>query len=183
MSLALGVMLISTRGGNVDLTAVLFGNVLGLDDAALTLIGGVATVTLLALAVLLRPLVVDTLDPGFLRTAMRGGGIVPFLFVGLVVLNLVAGFAALGTLLSVGLMILPAAAARFWARDLTPMLWAAPCLAFLACFAGLLLSYHLDGPSGPAIILAAGALYVGSMLFAPQGVVTLALKRARHLEA
>jgi zinc/manganese transport system permease protein len=183
ISLALGVLLISTRGSNVDLTAVLFGNVLGLDDRAIYTIGIVATVTLAGLAVILRPLVVDTLDPGFLRAVAGSGGLVHIAFVTLVVLNLVAGFTALGTLLAVGLMILPAAAARFWALDLTAMLVLAPGLSLAACTSGLLLSFHADLPSGPAIILCAGSLYVFSMLVGPQGAVSPALRRSRHLEA
>lgn len=183
ISLALGVVLISTRGSNVDLTSVLFGNVLGLDDRAIVTIGVVATVTLFGLAVILRPLVVDTLDPGFLRTVAGSGGIVHLALVALVVLNLVAGFTALGTLLAVGLMILPAAASRFWARDLTPMLILAPLIALAACVSGLLISFYADLPSGPAIILCAGALYVISMLAGPQGAVAPALRRSRHLEA
>jgi len=49
LSLALGVTIVSLRGSNVDLLHVLFGTVLALDDAALLLIAGIATVTLLAL--------------------------------------------------------------------------------------------------------------------------------------
>lgn len=183
ISLAFGVLLISTRGSNVDLTAVLFGTVLGLDDRALYTIGSVATVTLLALAVMVRPLVVDSLDPGFLRHVAGGGGTVHIALVFLVVLNLVAGFTALGTLLSVGLMILPAAAARFWVRDITPMLALAPALALIASIGGLLLSFHADLPSGPAVILCAGAIYLVSMLAGPQGALAPSIRRARHLEA
>ena len=114
ISLALGVLIVSLRGSSVDLMHVLFGTVLALNDEALTLIALIAGVTLLTLAVFWRALVAECLDPLFLRSVSRLGTPVHFIFLGLVVLNLVGGFQALGTLLSVGLMMLPAAAARFW---------------------------------------------------------------------
>ncbi|TIM93734.1 MAG: metal ABC transporter permease, partial [Mesorhizobium sp.] len=114
ISLAIGVLMVSIRGSSVDLMHVLFGTVLALNDEALTLIGGIVAVTLVSLAIFWRALVAECLDPLFLRSVSRLGSPVHFIFLGLVVLNLVGGFQALGTLLSVGLMMLPAAAARFW---------------------------------------------------------------------
>ena len=78
-------------------------------------------VTLVSLAIFWRALVAECLDPLFLRSVSRLGSPVHFIFLGLVVLNLVGGFQALGTLLSVGLMMLPAAAARFWTVRVEPM--------------------------------------------------------------
>ena len=74
-------------------------------------------------------------------------------------MNLVAGFQALGTLMAVGLMMLPAAAARFWVRELWTLSAASSALAFASGFLGLLLSYHLDLPSGPSIVLVAGLAF------------------------
>jgi zinc/manganese transport system permease protein len=119
ISLALGVTIVSLRGSAIDLFHVLFGNVLALDDDVLVLLAGVTTLTLLLLAALYRPLVMECVDPGFLRSVSRSGGWVHLAFLALVVLNLVAGFHALGTLLAVGMMMLPAAAARFWTADIT----------------------------------------------------------------
>lgn len=160
ISLALGVMMVSLRGSSVDLMHVLFGSVLALNAEALTLIAGVATVTLLALFFLWRALVAECLDPLFLRAVSRLGYPVHLLFLALVVINLVAGYQALGTLLSVGLMILPAVTARFWARRVITLCLLAIAIGMISCFGGLLLSYHLSLPSGPAIILTCGALYL-----------------------
>jgi zinc/manganese transport system permease protein len=82
--------------------------------------------------------------------------------------NLVAGFQALGTLMAVGLMMLPATSARFWARSLSGQLLVAVGLALMASVSGLLLSFHADWPSGPAIVLVAGGLYLTSLLIGPQ---------------
>jgi zinc/manganese transport system permease protein len=181
ISLALGVLLVSTHGSNIDLLHLLFGSILAVDDPALILIGGIATVSLLSLAVIWRPLVVECFDPGFLRTVGGRGGLVHTLFLALVVLNLVAGFQALGTLMAVGLMMLPAAAARFWVRELWALGAASSALALASAFLGLLLSYHLDLPSGPAIVLVAGIGYFASVLMGPRDSLRARYLRRGHL--
>ena len=183
LSLALGVTIVSLKGTNVDLLHVLFGTVLALDDNTLLLIGSIASVTLVAVAIIYRPLVMECVDPGFLRSVSHAGAPVHLVFMTLVVLNLVAGFHALGTLLAVGLMMLPAAVGRFWARDITAMILIAVATAALSGLVGLLISFHAGVPSGPAIILVAGALYVVSVLFGRVGGVLRQLFPGRHLEA
>ncbi|HEX5778908.1 MAG TPA: metal ABC transporter permease [Xanthobacteraceae bacterium] len=183
VSLALGVLIVSMRGSNIDLLHVLFGSVLALDNATLILLAAFATVTLLVLAVVWRPLVLECVDPGFLRSVSRAGAPVHIAFMALVVLNLVGGFHALGTLLAVGIMMLPAIAARFWATDLTRMIAIAVAVAFASGYGGLLLSYHLGAPSGPAIILVAGVLYAASLALGPVGGLRRRFAPGRHLEA
>ena len=165
IALAAGVMIVSTRGTPVDLMHVLFGSILAVDDDSLLLVASVSSVTLLALAVLYRPLVVECFDPGFLRTVGRLGPAMHYGFLVLVVLNLVAGFQALGTLMAVGLMMLPATAARFWAQEVWSLATVAALMAITSGACGLLLSYHLNLPSGPAIVMFAGLLYLASLLF------------------
>ncbi|MBN9052284.1 MAG: metal ABC transporter permease [Rhizobiales bacterium] len=179
ISLAAGVLIVSVRGSNVDLMHILFGTVLALNDQALTLIAAVAIVSTLAMLVFWRGLVAECLDPLFLRSVSRIGTPVHFVFLVVVVLNLVGGFQALGTLLSVGLMMIPAASARFWAARVGPMCAIAIVIGALACVAGLLISYHASLPSGPAIILSAGAVYVVSALLSPRGILNSHLRRSR----
>lgn len=183
ISLALGVTLVSLKGSNVDLLHVLFGSVLALDDSAMILLAAMASVTLLVLALIYRPLVLECVDPSFLKSVSRAGGPTHLAFLALVVMTLVGGFNALGTLLSVGIMMLPAIAARFWAVELTAMIVAATLIGLASSVAGLIASYHLGLPSGPTIILAAGALYLVSLVFGPNGGLFLRLLPRRHLEA
>lgn len=171
LSLAAGVMLVSLRGSSVDLMHVLFGTVLALNDQALVLIATVCATTLVALALLWRGLIAECLDPLFLRSVSGLGTPVHLAFMVLVVFNLVGGFQALGTLLAVGLMILPAATARFWVGRVVPMCLLAVAIGAVASVAGLLASYHAALPSGPGIILAAGAAYLVSALVAPRGLI------------
>jgi zinc/manganese transport system permease protein len=183
ISLALGVLIVSTHGSNVDLLHVLFGTILAIDDPALLLVAGIATVTLVAIALAYRPLVLECFDPGFLRSVGVRGGAVHALFLTLVVLNLVAGFQALGTLMAVGLMMLPAAASRFWAREVWSLAAVSMLIACLSGYAGLLFSYHLNLPSGPAIILTAGIAYAGSVLFGRHDSIRSRYWVRRHLAA
>jgi zinc/manganese transport system permease protein len=183
VSLAVGVTIVSLRGSNVDLLHFLFGSVLALDDQTLLLIAGIATVSLLVLSLIWRPLVLDCVDPGFLRSVSRSGGPVHTLFLALVVLNLVGGFHALGTLLAVGIMMLPAIASRFWTRDITAMIGISIGLATMSGYVGLLLSFHVSVPAGPAIILVAGVIYVASVIAGPVGGLGRQLFPGRHLEA
>ena len=176
-ALALGVTLIAHHGTRLDVLHILFGSALGVDTAGLYLVAGVSSLSLLALAGGYRGLVLESFDPQFLRALQRGSWCWQQGFLMLVVLNLVAGFQTLGTLMAVGLMMVPAVSARLWHDTLPAQLLNASAQAMVAGVAGLLLSYHLDTPSGPTIIGCAGALYAASLLVAPG--FTLQLSKLR----
>jgi zinc/manganese transport system permease protein len=183
VSLALGVLIISIKGSSIDLLHVLFGTVLALDDPALILIAAIATLSVVTLAIIYRPLVVECFDPQFLRSVSRASSPTHLVFLGLVVLNLIGGFQALGTLMAVGIMLLPAISARFWAQDVSSQILVAVILGFGASLIGLLASYYVNVPSGPAIILTSGVGYVLSLLLGQKGGALWQLLPHRHLEA
>ncbi len=163
VALSLGVVLVAVRGSNVDIMRVLFGTVLAIDQRALVQIAAASSIILLAIAILYRPLAVDAFDPAFLRTV---GARAPYraAFQALVVLALVASFQAFGTLLAVGPMLLPAAASRCWGLGVVASMVLAAVFGFTASSVGLLVSYHSNLPSGPAIVLAAGLLFGFSLV-------------------
>jgi zinc/manganese transport system permease protein len=179
VALAFGVALVSTTRG-VDLAALLFGDVLAVNDAALLLMAGSATVSLFGLAVIWRPLVVESFDPGFLRALGGHGGLWHLAFMALVVACVVGGLTALGTLMSVGLMMLPAVAARHFAAELSGQVAASVGLALIASVAGLLLSYWGNVPAGPAIVLSAGALWALGLLAGPRASLRARLWRPHY---
>ena len=180
-ALALGVLLVSLRGSSVELMHLLFGSILAVDDASLLLVASTTTITLVAMAAIYRPLVVECFNPGFLAALGERGGLYHYAFLGLAVLNMVAAFQALGTLMALGLVLLPAIAASFWARDVDRMMLVSAPIALLSAWIGLLVSYHGGLPSGPSIVLSASAFYVGSLLFGSHDSVRRKLARAPHL--
>ena len=181
LSLSIGILLVSQSGSNVDLIHILFGSVLAVDDAALLLLACVSSFTLFVLALIYRPLLLESLDPVYLRAVGVRGWVWHMIFLMLVVLNLVACFHALGTLMAVGLMMLPAITARLWAERIDVLLALSVVIAFLAGLGGLLLSYHFELPSGPAIILLVGLIYLLSLLLAPLGGAFPRYVRARNI--
>lgn len=182
IALALGVLLISLHGNTIDLVHLLFGSVLAIDKASLQLMASVTSVTLVLFALFYRPILTEAFDPIFMRSVNRFGSLYHLLFLVLVVINLIAGFQALGTLMAVGLMMLPAAAARFWARHFLSLSLTACGIGICSGFIGLLISYYENVPSGPAIILTAGCVYIASLLFGRYGSVRARYYPAKHLE-
>ena len=183
ISLALGVLIISVKGSQIDLLHVLFGSALALNNEALYLLGGICSITLITLAIVFRPLVLECMDRLFLQSVSKLSPIAHFSFLVLVVLNLVGGFNAIGTLMSVGMMILPSAAARYWVKGLDMLLLLSCIFAMLSCYIGLLMSYHAGWPTGPAIILTLGSLYIISFSFGINGSLLTHLSKPKHLSA
>lgn len=171
MSLASGVIIISLKGSSVDLLHMLFGNILAIDKASLTLMSGVACVTLFTLAGFYRGLVIECFDPDFARASQRGRSWASVIFFVLLVVNLIAAFQALGTLMALGLMILPSIAARFWTRNIDTVIPLSILCALAASVSGLLISYHTKIPAGPAVVLTAGAISLFSALLGRHGSV------------
>ncbi|MBF8720416.1 metal ABC transporter permease [Pseudomonas guariconensis] len=167
ISLASGVLLLGLAGKRLDLLGLLFGSALAVNEATLQVMYSVAAGSLVLFAVIYRPLLLDSLDPVFLRTVSRHGALAHGLFLGLVVLNLVVGFQAIGALMVVGLMMLPAIAARFWSQSLPRLIAIAAVIGMASVWLGLLLSFYVSLPSGPAIVVMAGGAYLLSVMCGP----------------
>ncbi len=180
-SLALGVLIVSLKGSAIDLMNILFGAILAVDNTALFLVVGTTTLTLVGLAAIYRPLVVECFNPGFLAAMGVKGSLYHYLFLALAVLNMVAAFQALGTLMALGLMLLPAVASSFWAREVWSMTMVAVPMAFLSSAIGLIVSFHAGLPSGPLIVLVASLFFLGSLLFGTRASVRARLSHPVHL--
>jgi zinc/manganese transport system permease protein len=171
ISLAFGSLIVSIKGTNIDLMHILFGTILAVDNASLLLVAGISSVTLVMGALIYRPLIIECFDPSFMRSLGGLGSLYHGLFIMLIVLCMVASFQALGTLMALGLMMLPAIAARFWAEEIGALFIMAFIIASLSGYIGLLLSYHYVWPSGPSIILVAGLFYIISLLIGRYGSI------------
>lgn len=164
ISLSLGVIIVSKSGTQTDLFNILFGSVVAIDRVTLIFIWAVLVVTLLLLAVIYRPLLAELVDPIFLKVHKQRGARYYRLFLFLIMLNLMASFQALGSLMAVGLMMLPPIAARLWARRMETIFLLTLLFGMIASYGGLLMSYHFRVPSGPAIIGSAGFIFAISLV-------------------
>lgn len=171
IAVALGVLIISMRHNAVDLMHVLFGSALAVNKPALLLMGGISTFTLVTLSIIYRPLLIECFDSEYFSNIRGRGSIYHILFLILVVTNLVSGFQALGTLLALGIMMLPAISARFWARRIENIILCAVISAFFASYFGLLLAYFFNLPTGPSIVLVIGIFYIFSLTFGRHGAL------------
>ena len=182
ISLAIGVLILSVKHSNLDMFHVLFGNILALDNETILLLASICSVSLIAFSLIYRPLVIECVDPLFLRRSGFASALSHYGFLGLMVINLVAGFHALGTLMAIGIMVLPAAAARFWVNTLDMTLIVSITFGFIGCYVGLLTSYYFDLPTGPSIVLSIGVLYLVSLLVGREGSYRKRISSRRHLE-
>lgn len=163
LSLALGVLLLSIKGGNMNLSYFLFGSILAVDQASMFLISSIATITVLTTAIIYRPLVYECFDPTFLRMMGIGDGRYHFVFLVLVVLTLVGACQALGTLMALGIMMLPAITARLIMKQVWSLVLTAIGIALFSGYLGLLISFHFSWPSGPTIIIICGLFYITTL--------------------
>ncbi|EJF84301.1 hypothetical protein MCU_00969 [Bartonella elizabethae Re6043vi] len=171
IALAAGVIIISMKDSTIELLHLLFGSVLAIDTQTLWLITTIMLITLCSLFIFWRALVLESFDPLFFKSLSPLSKYIHISLLGLVVLNLVGGFQSLGTLLSVGIMMIPAITARFWFSRLGPICLLSTLFGIISSVCGLLLSFHLSLPSGPAIIIAAGLIYLISCFISPRGFI------------
>ena len=182
MSLALGVLLISSSDSQTNLTHILFGSVLSADREMVMFILIIVTLASIGLLIILKWLILDSVDPLFLRAHRTHAGLIHSIFMGLLVAILVAGYQSLGTLMCIGLLVLPAASSRFWSHKLRIMFLIAASIGAFGSYLGLVFSINYDLPPGPAIIMVLSIAYLASLLFgATDGLITTRLKW-RHLE-
>ncbi len=165
LALAIGVIIISKSGTNLDLIHILFGSLLAVDKFSLIVLAIIISFSLIVLAVIVRPLVVDIFDKNLLKSYKVNAQWYHLVFMFLVVINLVIDFQILGTILVVGLMMLPASCAKLLAKSLNSMLIIAILASLISSCSGIVLSYYYDLATGPAIILVNGGIYLLSIIY------------------
>ena len=184
-ALALGVVLISTMDTYaVDLTHVLFGNVLGVTWADLWISGGLAVLVLVAIALLYKRLLVTSFDPILGETlGLRTGALRAGLFL-MLAATIVVSLRTVGVALVAAMLVTPPAGAYLLTRRLPAMMAVSAGIGVLSAVGGLYASYYLDvAPSG-AMVLVATAIFLFGFLFAPgKGVLSRLKSGRRHRRA
>jgi ABC-type Mn2+/Zn2+ transport system permease subunit len=168
-ALSLGVVLISTiQTYAVDLTHILFGNVLGVSTTDLWLTGGLGIAVLVVIALLYKEFLLVSFDP-VLGTTMRFPvGFLRTLLLILLALTIVVSLQTVGVGLVAAMLVTPGATAYLLTRRLFPMMLLAAGVGALSSLVGLYLSFYLDVASGGAVVLTATAIFLLVFLFAPR---------------
>lgn len=178
-SLAFGIILMSLRESDANLLNLLFGSVLSINIYHIYCIGIISTITLISLAVFYRALIIESFDPDFLKGHhVLSSKYIQKFFLLIVVLNLIASLKVTGTLMSIGLMMLPGLSARFWAKNLMHILLLSICIALLCSWIGLLGAFYMSLPAGPIIVLFSSFIFFISILFGKhQGIFYLYINK------
>lgn len=164
LALALGVFLVSIKGSTVDLSHFLFGNILAIDFESLLYLGFSTLFILIIIFIIYEPLKIMTVDFQFARFLKIKTNVIHVLFMTLIVLNLVISFRILGSLLSVGALIIPSITSRLFFQKFSTQVLGGLLISLLACVSGLLLSFHFNWPSGPTLILSMGFFFILGLL-------------------
>lgn len=168
-SIAFGVLIISMKGGDEELLHILFGDIFKIANESLIFAAAVASFSLLTMAVIYRPLIIECFDSNFLKTQGKSGAIYHQLFLILMVLNLVTSFQMMGTLMAMGIIILPPIATRFWTNNIDMAIILGILFGIISSAIGLLVSYHYKLPASSAIVLTASAWYLISVFIGKSG--------------
>ncbi|NLE11849.1 MAG: metal ABC transporter permease [Actinobacteria bacterium] len=183
-ALALGVVLISTMDTYaVDLTHVLFGNVLGVSAVDLWITAGLAVAVLVAIALLYKRLLVVSFDPilgqtlGLRTNLLRTG-----LFL-MLAATIVVSLRTVGVALVAAMLVTPPAAAYLLTRRLPAMMAVSALIGIVSAIGGLYVSYYLNVASGGAMVLVATGIFLVAFLFAPARGVLWRLRRPRRAKA
>jgi len=167
-ALSLGVALISSvRTFAVDLSHILFGNVLGVSAADLGLAAGLGGVVLLAVVVFYKPLLVISFDPVLAATLRWPAELFRYLLLVLLALTIVVSLQTVGVGLVAAMLVTPAATANLLTRRLPTMMALAALFGALSAVIGLYLSYYASIASGAAVVLVCTGFFLLALLVAP----------------
>ncbi len=167
-SFALGIAMISTvRSYAVDLTHILFGNVLGISTSDLWLVAGLGALILLIVVLLYKEFLVMTFDPMLAVVLRLPARFLRYLLLILVALTIVVSLQTVGIALMLAMLVTPATSAQLLTRRLPSMMAVAALIGALSNVTGLYLSFYFDVASGPAMVLVATAIFIGVFLFRP----------------
>jgi ABC-type Mn2+/Zn2+ transport system permease subunit len=164
-ALALGVALISSiRTYAVDLSHILFGNVLGVSPSDLWMTFGLGLAILVTVFLLYRPFLIISFDPVLAATLRLPAELLRNVMLILLAVTVVVSLQTVGIGLVAAMLVTPAATAYLLARRLAPMMLISAAIGAFSSLAGLYLSYYLNIVSGSAIVLTATLVFLGVFL-------------------
>lgn len=184
VAFALGIILLKYSSVRVDLSHFLFGNILGLSNLDLWLTYGISFVIVLTLTILQRQMLLFIFDSTVARSLGLRVMWLDYLLIGLMVMAMISSLQAVGVVLSLGLLILPAATIYLLSDSYSVMMWASSLTGVVGAVLGLLLSYWADLPSGPSIVLVLSIFFLLAYLLGPKyGLLRYLLKQGHSHDA
>lgn len=177
---ALGVAMLSTvQSYSVDLTHILFGNVLGVSNADLWLTAGLGLLVLLIVVLMYKELLVVSFDPVLAATLRLPLTALHYLLLVLIALAVVVSLQTVGVALMVAMLVTPAATAYLLTRRLWHMMIVGAVVGAVSSVGGLYLSFYANIASGAAVVLVCTGFFILAFLFAPRRGTVWAWLRGR----
>jgi manganese/iron transport system permease protein len=164
----------------VDLTHILFGNILGVSPSDLLIIAVLGVIVIATIVLLYKEFLVVSFDRVLAATLRLPVEVLRNLMLILIALTIVVSLQAVGVGLVAAMLVTPAATAYLLTRRLPMMMVSAALIGAFSGVAGLYLSYYLNIASGAAVVLVATAVFVLAYVFAPRrGLLANALAARR----
>lgn len=177
--LALGILLITKIQSSIDLTNILFGNVLTVRSAERWMAYGAVLLIVVVVGLFYKELQLTTFDPVMAKTSGLPVRFINYSIMMMLTVITVVSLQTVGAILVVAMLVTPASTAYLLTHRLSSMLWLSAGLGMLASLIGLYLSVAYDLPSGVVIVLTAATMFVAVFLFAPRNGVVWSLSKAR----
>jgi manganese transport system permease protein len=165
---ALGLVLISKVKSSIDLTHILFGNVLGISDADIIQTVIISAITLGTIAILRKDLILFCFDPTHAKSIGLNTTFLYYVLLSLLSLTAVAGLQTVGIILVVAMLVTPGATAYLLSDRFDHMLLIAMATGVFSSVMGTYVSKYIDGSTGGCIVVLQTLLFVIAMIFAPK---------------
>jgi manganese/iron transport system permease protein/iron/zinc/copper transport system permease protein len=163
-----GVALLPRLGVRQELEHWLFGDINAVSNADLWTVFGIGVLTLVLANLLMRPILVALFEPNVAAAQGVPVRLVQYLLFALMVMSLVASLQAVGCVLSVGLLVTPAATISLFTDRTSALFWGGGVLGAVGAVVAVLISVPLQLTSGPAIVMVLGALFLLGWLLSPR---------------
>ena len=177
---ALGVIMLEYVPTGQDLDSWLFGSILSVGNADLVVFFGIAVITLLSSTLFMRPLLLTLFEPSVAEVQGVPVRAVNYLLFALMIMALMASFQAVGATLSIGLLVIPGAIVAMFTNNTRWLFWGGGLVGSISAVAAVLLSVLLDIPTGPAIVVVLGGLFLLAYITSPTGGLTKFLNNKKN---
>ena len=177
---ALGVIMLGYVPTGQDLDSWLFGSILSVGNADLVVFFGIAVITLLSSTLFMRPLLLTLFEPSVAEVQGVPVRAVNYFLFALMIMALMASFQAVGATLSIGLLVIPGAIVAMFTNNTRWLFWGGGLVGSISAVAAVLLSVLLDIPTGPAIVVVLGGLFLLAYITSPTGGLTKFLNNKKN---